>query len=437
MTYLSRVVQLPMHQLQGTLLPCPYKYPCIRCKAACCHAHRGIPVCFIYLCFGSIRQAKQHAAAAKATKGSAEFQAIYELVLNGQMSAAAANKIALAARIDDANMKNTTHPEMGMLATAGSEGAYPNNVRRDLDSTCLGDNPWPRAFMLPNVPVLDRKQSPPKVLYVDWPIFLLQDLLHWLYTFNMPEFQRRFIGSSDHSALRNYWQAFHDDDPRLLEHPVRCNPDWMDIAVPGRVHADGVPYGKGKLASADVANVSSILAAGDTMDTLNLWWWLPKSVCTNLKQHGVCTRRRLWKAAVWDLICCLRGEFLPWDWYTYLNELIGAYGCELARRLCLIAGIAKLCIGHAMCGPWCNYVYMERKSYRDGVDISSVPAHPRRGKIGRIMGRLVFAVIQAVADTEYHANQWGLKHWQNKFPCDFCWADAVEGSAYNFSDFRT
>ena len=48
---------------------------------------------------------------------------------------------------------------------------------------------------------------------------------------------------------------------------------------------------------------------------------------------------------------------------------------------------------------------------------------------------MVLGMTQATADTEYHANHMGLKHWQNLHPCDFCPADAIEGSNYNFSDF--
>ncbi len=237
------------------------------------------------------------------------------MILTGSLSSAAANSIAVGARQDDEAAGSITHPEMLGLAAAGSSGAQPAHIWRDLQKMVgLAKNPWPQPLMLNNVPILDRKTSPPRVAYVDWPILLMQDVLHYTYTENRPEFCRRFVGSSDLAALRHYWQAFREDDPRIVQHPLRQDPDWMENALPGRIHVDGVPYGKSKLASIDVANVSSPLATGDTLDTLNLWWWVPKSLCTSLKQHGVCTRRRVWKGAVWDLLCCVKGEFLPWDW---------------------------------------------------------------------------------------------------------------------------
>ena len=133
--------------------------------------------------------------------------------------------------------------------------------------------------------------------------------------------------------------------------------------------------------------MSSPLATGDTLDTLNLHWWLPKGVCCNELEHGVDTRKRLWKGAIWDLLCCVRGEFLPYDW--------------------------------------------------DGQDIAATEGHQRRGKIGRIMGELVLACNQLVADTEYHCNALRLRHFRNKTsPCDWCGCDALKGSPKNYSDFR-
>ena len=236
-----------------------------------------------------------------------------EMVLLGEISPKVAQHIAEGAALDDKRADTITHPEMQMLANAGSSGDHPGNIWRDIKHSVEG-NTMPEPLMLPNVPLLDRRQHPPKVIYREWPIFLAQDLLHWHYSERPAEFYRRFIGSSDVSVLRKYWSAFRRDDPRLWEHPVKQNPDWQGVAVPWRIHVDGVPYGKGRLASADVANGTSPLATGDTLDTLNLWWWIPKAVCATEKKHGVCTRKRLWRASIWDLLCCTRGEFLPYDW---------------------------------------------------------------------------------------------------------------------------
>ena len=86
---------------------------------------------------------------------------------------------------------------------------------------------------------------------------------------------------------------------------------WQAFAIPGRLHADGVPYGKSRTASADVANISSPLSTGDTLDTLNLWWWMPKDLIVT-GPNG--TMERVWKYAIWDILCCTAGEFLTFDW---------------------------------------------------------------------------------------------------------------------------
>ena len=142
----------------------------------------------------------------------------------------------------------------------------------------------------------------------------MQDTLHCLHRHHPEEFRRRFLGSQDDSVLSRYWGALRDDDPRLAHHPVTCQADWRKRAIPGRLHGDGVPYGKSKIANMCVNNVSSVLSDGDSLDCLNLWWWLPKAIACSRAVHGCDSFGILWKVAIWDLLCCLHGEFLPYDW---------------------------------------------------------------------------------------------------------------------------
>lgn len=316
-------------------------------------------------------------------KASAEFQALMEMVMVGVMSASVSNKIAVGHAADAEAMGNRMHPEMEMLAALGANGRYPNKIwqelaeKLDLDGCTLpGPLLWP-------LPVLDHSESPPKVVWEEWPFFLLQDLLHSLYHKHPGEFRSRFLGAP--GELERFWAGTKPDDPRLAHHPLQFQDDWRSTAIPGRLHADGVPYGKAKKASAAVHNLSSMLAEGETLDILNLWWWLPKHIACNMSQHGEDTEKHAWKIAVWDLLCCLRGEFLPFDW--------------------------------------------------DGKEIKY--GHPRHGKQGRIMGRYCFPVIQVTADTEHHANVWRLRHWGAHLPCDWCPASAAPGCPVGlmFSNF--
>ena len=232
--------------------------------------------------------------------------------------------------------------------------------------------------------MLDTTKHPPEVVWGDWPIFLLQDLLHCLHTHHPDEFRRRFLGGQDDSVLERYWGALRADDPRLANHPVTRQFGWRQCSIPGRLHGDGVPYGKGKLANMIVNNVSSVLSTGASIDCLNLWWWFPKAIACIQAIHGCDSWGRFWKAGIWDLLCCLRGEFLPFDW--------------------------------------------------DGQTISE--GHPRFGKKGRIMGKYTMAIMQATNDTEHNVNFLNMRHWGCTSPCNWCQASGSRESSMPYSDFE-
>jgi len=328
---------------------------------------------------GAARSAAGHQPA------SVQFQTMVEQVLLGSMPAAVANRIAVSQEADAEAMGQPMHPEMHTLAALGDHGQYPGNVWRDLEVKLnLGSSTFPEPFSV-DLPLLDHSQHPCAVTHRPWPFLLLQDVLHWAYHLQPAEFRRRFLGEMGEEALPMYWQALRADDPRLVHHPVTTVPDWQQWAIPGRLHADAVPYAKGKHANVTVHNLSSVLAEGATLDCLNLWFWLPKTlICKPAEHGGHDTWGLAWKIAIWDILCCLRGEFLPFDW-----------------------------AGNAIS-----------------------PGHPRYGKKGRIMGKHVFALIQFTADTEHFANSMGLRHWSAHQPCEWCPASGQVGSSMPFSDFN-
>ena len=104
------------------------------------------------------------------------------------MSATVAQQVAQGGVLDDQASGKRTHREMLALAKCGCSGAHQHKIWSDLQkSEPLKENQWPEPLMVPKVPILDRRQHPPKVVYTDWPIFLMQDVLHWTYTCNMQE----------------------------------------------------------------------------------------------------------------------------------------------------------------------------------------------------------------------------------------------------------
>ena len=138
------------------------------------------------------------------------------------------------------------HAEMEMAASLGARGECPQNCSRDLwNKLDQEDAFWPKAQEVP-LPILDHSTHPPSVRWIMWGVFLIQDVLHCLWTNCRPEFERRFLGGLPVDRLNTYWSRLRPDDPRLLEHPVRANPRWQELALPGRFHGDFVPYGKGR-----------------------------------------------------------------------------------------------------------------------------------------------------------------------------------------------
>ena len=235
---------------------------------------------------------------------SHEFHRLMDLCMLGLLSAFACQQIG-EGHVMDGNQT----PQMVMLSRLGSNGQYPASCWRDLERrlgyvTCN----IPKATVV-KLPLLDRSKHPHHVVWTDWPIFLGQDLMHSLYWNHQAEFQNRFSGGE--GRLQEFWAGMEPTDPRLHNHPCKSQANWQQRAIPGRLHGDGVPYGKAKDASADVISWSSKLARGDIFDTLNLWLGLPKGLLCNQSEHGVDTMREVWKVVVWDMWVMANGEFQP------------------------------------------------------------------------------------------------------------------------------
>ena len=287
-------------------------------------------------------------------------------------------------RISNASCKDgPRHPEMEMAARLGARGTVAGNIARDLwNNLDQADAFWPKAQGVP-LPILDNSTQPPTIRWIMWGFFLMQDVLNCLYTNCRSEFERRFLGRS-HDNLRSYWQRLRKDDPRLLKHPVRSNPRWQELAIPGRFHGDGVPFGKGRNASINGMSWSSKLGLGETLDYINLWCGLPKTVLCHMEQHGVDTMEIVWNVFVWDAFSCLKGVYMRYDWNG---------------------------------DTW-------------------PPEHERAQLFGDIMGGLLLAMIQTAVDSEYLSNHLGFPHWNCNSPCAFCAADQGIARTNPWTDFR-
>ena len=94
----------------------------------------------------------------------------------------------------------------------------------------------------------------------------------------------------------------------------------------GRIHGDGVPYGKGKLATLDVIDYSSMTSVGNILDRIQMWTCIPsKFICSEAK-HGISTMYHVWKWIVYDLVCLMNGVFMD------VNAFGEPWGAEFSDR---------------------------------------------------------------------------------------------------------
>lgn len=135
--------------------------------------------------------------------------------------------------------------------------------------------------------------------------------MHKLFVQYPAAWKKKFLGSQD--ALESYWRDMHPDDPRMQGHPVKGCGDYETKCIPARLHGDGVPYGKGKDATIDVLNFSSMIAIGEVLDIINMWTIVPKKYACTMLKHGVDTMEIVWRWVIYDMLCMMKGEFMRVD----------------------------------------------------------------------------------------------------------------------------
>ena len=148
-------------------------------------------------------------------------------------------------------------PAIATLAKIGAQGIFQGNAHRDLERQ-LNRGPLDDYIPVPwcsNVPLLDvRKRPRPQTIQMEYPIMLPHELLAFMYSKNRSEFNDFIIGSGPPS---NFWTEVPLTDPRYVGHPTKAV-GQKDMLIPLRIHGDGVPVGKGKKRTYDVASFSSM-----------------------------------------------------------------------------------------------------------------------------------------------------------------------------------
>lgn len=267
------------------------------------------------------------------------------------------------------------------LASLGSDGKYPGNIKRDLLKRMrIEKNFVPEPFEIKNVPMLDTRKAKPVVIFKSLWVFLGQDWLASLWNGNKQEFHRRF----GVAGVPDYWEQINPQDPRLEEHPLLATPEYGTKCMPGRVHGDKVPYGKAKNASADVFSWSIQTAQGDCWDTIQPWHALPEKIKARKGLHGHDTEEFVDKWKMWDMFAMTKGSFLTHD--------------------------------------------------ADGIPWESSPYAYRGRKTGAICGGYFVGWMQVAPDHEYLCNVLKHPHWGKLRPCKLCSCDdRTPGN--QFSDF--
>jgi hypothetical protein len=378
----------------------------------------------IHRCMGTTRGSRKRARAAtvESSTPSCLTRLLLELWAWGVLSS------PLVQTISDAAVKEIIaaggHPSQSLLQmqAIGTAGANPNLCRRDLVRKFAMAKSYLSSLVVrvPCVPV--KKIGEWLVHLTDVPVVMPNEMFEHLWE-NFPIRFQELLGG----GLRAFWSKVRDiarhgsdaftrredeldlsgglplcmqsfrimllamstqvrnDDPRMMHHPMRNVPGWMDRAVPITVHGDGVRFSM-------AGNV--LLTYQWAITTAISWGWDSifyiasfAKVCRSYASiHGEGTDT--W-AVLWDYIR------LGFDaLYNGVHPSVDPYGMPwpVGSRQAAIAG-KRICNGH------------------------------------------YFGVIWVIANDKEHAcNELGQTHFNGNKCCSLCGADRSE---HNVRDVRS
>lgn len=169
------------------------------------------------------------------------------------------------------------------------------------------------------------------------------------------------------------------------QHPVLCTasgaPGWQSKTVPLSLHGDGTPVsgiGKGWCRMMDIFSMSSLMAAGSTLDFTIFLYAVYTQLLTKLSTNT------LWHILCWSFRALASGKWPAAD----------AFG----------------------------------RPYTSGVDAARANTDLADGYRG------VLFVIRG--DLDYYGNTLHLNHHGSKKPCSWCPANSEPGDPLNWAEFR-
>ena len=260
--------------------------------------------------------------------------------------------------------------EICKIASWGSHGKYPGNVRRDMmRQYCPASANVPRPLPI-QVHIYDRlKVVHEASQYILNPL----DVASYLYTDHRPMFQKLFLETSP----RSFWDQVDPGDPRWIRlAELRNRPHWKDKCIPVMIHADGATFVNKSSNSLACAQWKSMLTGNFNEYSIFPLFSIPKDVV--VKDLG--TMDRIWQELV----------HLFNHGYNGLHPTVDSLG-----------------------NPW--------------------PRGSRTASLGGkrfLNDEYWFVFWGGAADLEWMGNDYKFPHFNSLEPCWFCRASRRPGSPY-------
>ena len=203
---------------------------------------------------------------------------------------------------EGAQLDGLSSEQINSLASVGSRGAHPGNMRRDLMRSVLGDLPAVFKPAMVAVPYVKKKSG--TVDFMQLPVMLPSDVLRALYTDYRTVFME-MLGQGP----KWFWDHVNNEDPRLLGHPMCTELGWENTCLPIVLHIDGAKYTNKD--SMLVISWTLLQSSGNTWDTHFLVAAFPKSCRAVAALHGHDTMHSVWEYIKHDFNAVMSGTHAP------------------------------------------------------------------------------------------------------------------------------
>ena len=162
---------------------------------------------------------------------------------NGRFACREVQDLAATAREDVSKIVDAgALPAWKGVASLGSDGAFPNNIERDLHRWLGRVRKYSMGFdlQLYNLPLhLYKVSEPDEEEVVLWPVFQPHEIFHALWQVGGATWQGAILGPNGEHGVNEFWE--HQKHlPWVRAHPAARDPDKLRFTVPTDLHGDDV-----------------------------------------------------------------------------------------------------------------------------------------------------------------------------------------------------